>query len=361
MTTSPATRTYDRRDVITPNNFRVAPHLYGLPLASPLRRLAAIALDGLLLAVLIGGGSPALVLLLIVFGVGAARRRRREGAAVTTSGMSAATLAVVVTLAAGAALWNFVLSKSEVEVADEDAAGQGFELPPGQAIAFGLAAARLTGCADSACRGEAVDDLTGALDEADADPKRAREAVDEIIDAQAMPDTEKATLKERAAKGLGTKADAAPTPGSTPEPPPAREKAGKLMRDGGFSVLATLRNLVDDLGISAGWAALYFTLFTWLWNGQTPGKRALGLRVIHLHGKPLTWWDGFERFGGYAAGLATGLLGYLQVYWDSNRQAIHDRVSFTAVIRDPDGRTLERALQAATPPPAAAAPVAPTP
>jgi uncharacterized RDD family membrane protein YckC len=31
----------------------------------------------------------------------------------------------------------------------------------------------------------------------------------------------------------------------------------------------------------------YHTLFEWLWNGQTPGKRVLGLRVIRRSGVPL--------------------------------------------------------------------------
>jgi uncharacterized RDD family membrane protein YckC len=344
---NPTTPERDRRDVITPNNFRVAPYLNGLPLATPQRRLVAIAIDGLLLAVLIGGGVTALVLLLIVFGVGALRRQRRGGATATSSGMSAGTLAIVLALAGGVAIWNGVLSDTEVDVDGDSDAGNTFELPPARAIAFGLAAAQLKSCTDSACRGEAVDAVVKSL-EADADPEKAQAAVAEIIGAMEIPDTEATTLKERAAKRLGTKA--APAAAAKPEKKAkngAHSEAGQLMRDGGFSLLTTLENLVDDLGISAGWAALYFTLFTWLWNGQTPGKRALGLRVIHLRGRPLTWWDGFERFGGYAAGVATGLLGFLQVFWDSNRQAIHDRVSFTAVIRDPDGHALERALAAA--------------
>jgi uncharacterized RDD family membrane protein YckC len=44
-------------------------------------------------------------------------------------------------------------------------------------------------------------------------------------------------------------------------------------------------------------------------------------------------WFAFERFGGYAAGIATGLFGFAQLYWDPNRQAIHDRVARTVVIR----------------------------
>ncbi len=94
--------------------------------------------------------------------------------------------------------------------------------------------------------------------------------------------------------------------------------------------------MLDDLGLSFGWAAVYFTVFTTLWAGQTPGKKLVGIRVVHLSGRPLSYWSSFSRYGGYAAGLTTGLLGFLQVYWDPNRQAIQDQLSFTAVIRDVD-------------------------
>ena len=30
--------------------------------------------------------------------------------------------------------------------------------------------------------------------------------------------------------------------------------------------------------------------------------------------------------------MATGLLGFIQIYWDANRQAIHDKISATVVI-----------------------------
>jgi uncharacterized RDD family membrane protein YckC len=33
----------------------------------------------------------------------------------------------------------------------------------------------------------------------------------------------------------------------------------------------------------------YFLLFEWLWSGQTPGKRLLGLRVVHTSGSALTF------------------------------------------------------------------------
>jgi hypothetical protein len=101
---------------------------------------------------------------------------------------------------------------------------------------------------------------------------------------------------------------------------------------GGFT--GFIRNVADDLGIGFGWGALYFTAFVTLWRGQTPGKRLLGVRVIRLDGRALGWWLSFERFGGYAASLSTGLLGFLQILWDHNRQGLHDKAVETVVIRD---------------------------
>lgn len=93
------------------------------------------------------------------------------------------------------------------------------------------------------------------------------------------------------------------------------------------------RATANDFGITIGWVGLYFTLFLAWWNGRTPGKYLFGIRVVRLSGEPLGLWFSFERFGGYAAGIATGLLGFVQLYWDPNRQAIHDRVARTVVIR----------------------------
>ena len=99
------------------------------------------------------------------------------------------------------------------------------------------------------------------------------------------------------------------------------------------SVIDWAKGLLDDLGIGLGWLALYFTVFPAWWNGQTPGKKLLGIRVVQLDGTPITLWEAFERCGGYGAGVATGLLGFIQVWWDPNRQAIHDKIAETVVIR----------------------------
>jgi hypothetical protein len=97
-------------------------------------------------------------------------------------------------------------------------------------------------------------------------------------------------------------------------------------------LIERLENLIEELGLGLGWAAFYFSVFTAWWKGQTPGKKLLGMKVIKLDNTPLNLWESFGRYGGYAAGLATGFMGFLQVFWDPNRQAIHDKISETLVI-----------------------------
>ena len=98
------------------------------------------------------------------------------------------------------------------------------------------------------------------------------------------------------------------------------------------SFISWIESLVEELGLGFGWAAFYFSVFTAWWKGQTPGKKMMGMKVIKLDNTPLNLWESFGRYGGYAAGFATGLTGFLQVFWDPNRQAIQDKISETLVI-----------------------------
>ncbi|MEP0357126.1 RDD family protein [Paraglaciecola sp.] len=93
-----------------------------------------------------------------------------------------------------------------------------------------------------------------------------------------------------------------------------------------------LKDLIEELGLGFGWAAFYFSVFTAWWRGQTPGKKIMGIQVVKLDNQALNLWESFGRYGGYGAGLATGLLGFLQIFWDPNRQAIQDKISETLVI-----------------------------
>lgn len=88
-------------------------------------------------------------------------------------------------------------------------------------------------------------------------------------------------------------------------------------------------NFLLNLG---GVFLLYFTFFTWIMKGRTPGKWLFGVRVVRLDGKPIGLWDAFGRAGGYSASLSTLGMGFLEAIWHPNRQTVHDRISGTVVI-----------------------------
>lgn len=105
-------------------------------------------------------------------------------------------------------------------------------------------------------------------------------------------------------------------------------------RSGAAALVSLLGDVWDQLGSAIGLWSIYFTALLTLWRGQTVGKRLMGVRVVRLDGSPIGWWPAFERAGGYVAGLATGLLGFAQVFWDPNRQCIHDKIVGTVVVDD---------------------------
>jgi hypothetical protein len=107
---------------------------------------------------------------------------------------------------------------------------------------------------------------------------------------------------------------------------------------------------LHKVGVRFGWAIAYFSLLPFWWNGQTLGKRLFGLRVVELTGKPLGLVTCFGRYGGYAAGLATGGMGLLQVLWDPNRQAVEDKLVHTVVVDLRAPRRLPDSAAALAPP-----------
>ena len=83
------------------------------------------------------------------------------------------------------------------------------------------------------------------------------------------------------------------------------------------------------LGVSFPWM---YALFFWTVTGQTPGKAAMGVRVVRLDGRPMTLWTSIVRALGYSISLASAGLGFLLVLSDNRRQALHDKFAQTCVI-----------------------------
>ena len=125
----------------------------------------------------------------------------------------------------------------------------------------------------------------------------------------------------------------------------AKEEELEAERDRGL--IATVIGFLDELGLGIGWSGLYFTFLTAFFRGRTPGKRALGIRILRLDGGALSYWVAFERFGGYAASLFTGMEGFFRILWDRNRQCLQDKLAETVVIRETKAARAQLAVGAA--------------
>lgn len=79
-------------------------------------------------------------------------------------------------------------------------------------------------------------------------------------------------------------------------------------------------------------AIVYFGLFNYLGNGQTPGKKVARTRAVSLIGERMRPWQSIERGLGYGAAVLEGGLGFLQYFWSANRMCAQDRLAETIVI-----------------------------
>lgn len=324
----------DPRDHITPDAFVVAPELLGLPLARPWRRAVAFGTDLLLVAVI--SNAPGFLLALAAAWVlwrassrgGAGGVLRRGGRLAFRVG--AAALLFVAVLSA----WDRVFDRGEKPEAASDIA-DGTQLSGREAAAMEMEMVALRR-ADSPEKARSVAErAAGRMEREGIEPDQIREML-----SAAVEDADSETV---AAVQTATEhpAEAAADTLARLERENARldRRVGSLERalqEAGEerNLLDFLREALDELGIGFGWSALYFTAFLVLWRGQTPGKRLLGLRVLRLDAEPIGWWCAFERFGGYLAGVFTGLLDYFLIVKDRNRQALHDKIVDTVVIRD---------------------------
>jgi uncharacterized RDD family membrane protein YckC len=343
-----------RRALVTPESVSVHPDLLGLPLAGRRRRLAAVLLDLLIVVLLVQAGG-------VLFGVLAAlyffrlALRGKVGSPATRIGKTVrGALGIVggfvlfVTVAGGWGYLRSLLPDSDAPAIEAEEA----------LVALGGVDPELVRDFRSVEREDEAARLATTL--ADQMQMRGLDLgeVEDILEDLADADVDWADEIEEWLVPLAPRGDSSPeseldarTPGDTVSLLLARiedEVEGRLEAERArisaesrlseaersWTLVRILSGLADDLGLGLGWSVLYFSAFLALWDGRTPAKRVFGIRVRRLDGKPMGAWTAFGRFGGYAAGFTTGLLGFLQVFWDPNRQAIHDKIAGTVVVRE---------------------------
>ncbi len=336
---------FDPRDVVTPQAFEVDDALLNTPLAAPWQRLAALGIDLAIAGVIanVAGGLVGLVVAYVFY-----RVATRPTIASQWKRWARGCLVLI------GAFVLFALSIAFVENAQEWG-------PSGPSLTALIPGVQPDTPEQTETSVPGLDSTASVpLDSAQLRTLQQAEGLDAFLPSQPPTDSASARqapdLLRRYAQALAENDSAAL---DTLSAPVQSITAGERLHDLQQNVLILqaqnedlgdevenlqaqvnnpslwrmARATANDLGLTIGWIGLYFTLFLAWWHGRTPGKYLFGLRVVRLSGEPLSLWYAFERFGGYAAGIATGLLGFIQLYWDPNRQGIHDRVARTVVIQ----------------------------
>ncbi|MEL4272107.1 RDD family protein [Shewanella xiamenensis] len=370
----------DPRTMVTPKAFTIAESVLYTPLATPFKRAVAILIDGLFITIL--AEQMDWLFVLLVVGIIYIEKRSRQFGRFLKWGLYVAMLGLMLFSSAGN-LWD--LHQSNQSTRAKVSAPQDIQAVvkaiPGL-VSLGL-------CENTDCAREQIRALQKTLENGPMEGMSAAERRDMVLDALASTDlseADKTQLRDEIMAGtlwpevkvfevtLDSATDST-TPSQSPKPshllddklerganPVSEPQADGLANahtdkqaadedlnsvrqaesnntknvdeeeSDTRSVLAWIKGFMSDMGLGFGWAAFYFTVFTAKFDGQTLGKKLLGIRVIQLDGAKISLWTAFGRYGGYAAGFTTGLLGFIQIFWDANRQGIQDKISSTVVI-----------------------------
>ena len=349
----------ETKKILTPFAFKIDESLFGIPLAVPWRRGFALLIDFILIAILSSapGELLAIVVAITFYRIGNMKSRHKVGKLKRLKRIAfqlvGAVIIFVLLIDVLPSLFEDSPSDSLVTsntLVISEHGGDSLNWTDAIALAALSAGAfqeiNASSCTDITCwKSELlpfveqiptltqndetvkklVDTLVATVDEKSKLNKGSREALEQYFFDEYLEVKTKLVPEELLVKAEST--ESIDNPIQIKDEKPQADKNAF-----GYKGVEWMKGIIEDLGLGFGWAAFYFTVLTSIWNGQTPGKKFFKIRVVQLDGTKLSIWDSFGRYGGYGAGLATGLLGFLQIYWDPNRQAIHDKISSTIVI-----------------------------
>ena len=368
----------DPKTIVTPFAFEIAPQVLYTPLASPMKRGLAMLVDGLLISVL--AEQAGWVFILLVGLTLLIQKKSRQLGKIFKWGLYISMLVMMLWVTIG----DFFSSGTEDSNNESGISDTNMSIAAvSQLIGYVPNIVRFSSCETFECAETELNQLVPALRASQLLISEQATILNNVIDDISLSEIDKAKLKQSIAQYLAEMDElsrlekenlneASVTKEAELVPPQGDEQSGpesvltttQVLQDlslpeeiqelhefsqsdemsqlqeldkeedeaDDYSIISWAKGILNDLGLGFGWAAFYFTVFTAWFDGQTLGKKLLGIRVIQLDGTKLSLWDSFGRYGGYGAGFATGLLGFLQIFWDANRQAIQDKISATVVI-----------------------------
>lgn len=78
---------------------------------------------------------------------------------------------------------------------------------------------------------------------------------------------------------------------------------------------------------------IYFVFFNANYQGATPGKKLLGIKIVKEDQTPLTYTSAIARQFGFLVSSFTFGIGFLIAFFDKRKQALHDKIAGTIVIK----------------------------
>jgi uncharacterized RDD family membrane protein YckC len=320
-------RDKETREIVTPYAFTVSPELLGQPLATPARRGIAMLIDVFLIAVL-----SALSALLfagfvaMTFFKAGDRLKQQKNFNIMRLALrgSAASLLFIIVFA-------IVSDIGEPDKLMLTEVSQKIENEENMKSLLDLAAALIDiSCKDdSECLIKYAEGVAIGAAAMEVPVEDINATTSDIVSQKEWEDEKKSLFMDKFVNTLNEERNA-----YTDDILKITQATDTSKQsNAAYSLLKWVKGIMSDLGLGLGWAALYFSVFTAWWRGQTIGKKIVGIEVVKLDGNYPSLWESFGRYGGYGAGFATGLLGFLQIYWDPNRQAIQDKISETLVLR----------------------------
>jgi uncharacterized RDD family membrane protein YckC len=90
----------------------------------------------------------------------------------------------------------------------------------------------------------------------------------------------------------------------------------------------------DEAWVISFVMTLGYNWFFWTrWDGQTPGKRLMGIRVVKVDGSAISSTDALIRATGYYVNSMFLMLGWIWALFDEQKRGWHDLFAGTVVVK----------------------------